>query len=262
MRWTKLRPIQVEAIHEIFDGDGDLIIAARTAAGKTEAAFLPILSRMLSEPARGVRAVYVGPLKALINDQFSRLEDLCREAEVPVHKWHGDVAASPKRRLLEHPSGVLLITPESIESLFVNHPHRLPEVFASLSFIVIDELHSFIGTEAGAQLRSLLCRLAKKSRLPVRRVGLSATFGSDMSAVRHWLRSSQPDSVRVIEDSTTKPIQLRIAGYLRHSASKDDDRKLDGIERLTSLAGELGERRLRCIPRQDRVDLRQHQVRY
>ena len=147
MRWTKLRQIQVDAIHEVFDGDGDLIIAARTAAGKTEAAFLPILSRMLSEPARGIRAVYVGPLKALINDQFSRLEDLCREAEIPVHKWHGDVSSSPKRRLLEHPSGVLLITPESIESLFVNHAHRLPEVFAALAFIVIDELHSFIGTE-------------------------------------------------------------------------------------------------------------------
>ena len=130
MRWTKLRPIQVEAIHEIFDGTGDLIIAARTAAGKTEAAFLPILSRMLSEPAAGIRAIYVGPLKALINDQFSRLEELCREAEIPVHKWHGDVSSSPKRRLLEHPSGVLLITPESIESLFVNHAHRLADVFS------------------------------------------------------------------------------------------------------------------------------------
>src|SRR5258708_37459721 len=97
MRWTKLRQIQVDAIHEIFDGDGDLIIAARTAAGKTEAAFLPILSRVLSEPAQGVRAVYVGPLKALINDQFSRLEALCRAAEIPGHKWHGDRACSPTR---------------------------------------------------------------------------------------------------------------------------------------------------------------------
>ena len=98
MRWTRLRPIQVEAIHEIFDGTGDLIIAARTAAGKTEAAFLPILSQLLSDPAPGVRVVYAGPLKALINDQFSRLEELCEHAEVPVHKWHGDVSSSAKRR--------------------------------------------------------------------------------------------------------------------------------------------------------------------
>src|SRR5271168_1449392 len=121
MRWTKLRPIQVDAIHEVFDGTGDLIIAARTAAGKTDAAFLPILSCMLEKPSSGIRAIYVGPLKALINDQFSRLEELCQEAEIAVHKWHGDVTAAPKRRMLEQPSGVLLITPESIESLFVNH---------------------------------------------------------------------------------------------------------------------------------------------
>jgi ATP-dependent helicase Lhr and Lhr-like helicase len=175
MRWTKLRQIQVDAIHEVFDGSGDVIIAARTATGKTEAAFLPILSHMLEKPSSGIRAIYVGPLKALINDQFSRLAVLCTEAEIAVHKWHGDVSPGPKRRMLEQPSGVLLITPESIESLFVNHPHRLELVFPSLAFIVIDELHSFIGTERGAHLRSLISRLAAKSRGPVRRAGLSAT---------------------------------------------------------------------------------------
>jgi ATP-dependent helicase Lhr and Lhr-like helicase len=216
MQWTKLRPIQVDAIHEVFDGTGDLIIAARTAAGKTEAAFLPILSRMLAEPSRGVRAVYVGPLKALINDQFSRLEELCREAEIPVHKWHGDVAAAPKRRFLEHPSGVLLITPESIESLFVNHSHRLPEVFAALSYIVIDELHSFIGTERGAHLRSLISRLGAKSRESVRRAGLSATFGDDKAAVCRWLRPAAPESVRIIESTAEqKSIQLKIYGHFK-----------------------------------------------
>jgi ATP-dependent Lhr-like helicase len=215
MQWTKLRPIQVDAIHEVFDGDGDLIIAARTAAGKTEAAFLPILSRLLAEPATGVRAIYVGPLKALINDQFSRLEVLCQEAEIPVHKWHGDVAATPKRRLLEQPSGVLLITPESIESLFVNHPHRLAGVFSRLTYVVIDELHSFIGTERGAHLRSLISRLASKSREPVRQVGLSATFGTDIAGVCRWLRPTAPDGVKIIEDPEKKAIHLKILGFLR-----------------------------------------------
>ena len=148
MRWTKLRQIQVDAIHEVFDGSKDLIIAARTAAGKTEAAFLPIFSQIVERPARGIRVIYVGPLKALINDQFSRLELLCKETEIPVHKWHGDVSRSAKKKLLEWPAGVLLITPESIESLFVNHPHELTKLFANLDYIVIDELHSFIGTES------------------------------------------------------------------------------------------------------------------
>ncbi len=215
MQWTKLRPIQVDAIHEVFDGDGDLIIAARTAAGKTEAAFLPILSRIVAEPATGVRGIYVGPLKALINDQFSRLEMLCREAEIAVHKWHGDVSSSAKRHLLERPAGVLLITPESIESLFVNHSQRLGGLFSNLAFVVIDELHSFIGTERGAHLRSLLCRVADKSRERVRRVGLSATFGAEIDGVCQWLRPTAPKTVSIIEDPEKKSIQLRILGFLR-----------------------------------------------
>ena len=239
MRWTKLRQIQVEAIHEVFDGTGDLIIAARTAAGKTEAAFLPILSHILGEPSSGVRAIYVGPLKALINDQFSRLEELCQEAEIPVHKWHGDVSSSAKRRLLENPSGILLITPESIESLFVNHPHRLTEVFPHLAFIVIDELHSFIGTERGAHLRSLISRLAIKSREPVRRAGLSATFGAEIEGVRRWLRPSNPEAVHVIEDPEKKSIQLRILGYLQPSRPKKPGAGDGENDDATPLGGEL-----------------------
>ena len=239
MRWTKLRSIQVDAIHWVFDGNGDLIIAARTAAGKTEAAFLPIFSQVVGQPARGVRVVYAGPLKALINDQFRRLEELCQEAEIPVHKWHGDVSRSAKRKLLEEPSGVLLITPESIESLFVNHPHKLSELFVNLDYIVIDELHSFIGTERGAHLRSLIHRLASKSRREVRHLGLSATLGSEIGAVRRWLRPSSPDAVRVIEDPEKKPIKLRIQGYLRHGCPEKRHKEMQDAELDERLAGEL-----------------------
>lgn len=213
MKWTQLRPIQVEAIHEVLDGRGDLVISARTAAGKTEAAFLPIVSRIVASPQTGVRAIYAGPLKALINDQFRRLEELCAIAEVPVHKWHGDVGPAAKMRLRESPSGILLITPESIESLFVNHPECLATVFARLGFVVIDEMHSFLGTERGAHLKSLISRLAAKSVEPVRRVGLSATLG-DNDAARRWLRPSDPDGVHLIRDeSDEKVVRLRVYGY-------------------------------------------------
>ena len=93
MRWPSLRPVQEDAIHEILGGEADVLISAQTAAGKTEAAFLPILSRMYENPAGSVQTLYVGPLKALINDQFRRLERLCQRAEIPVHRWHGDVDA-------------------------------------------------------------------------------------------------------------------------------------------------------------------------
>jgi len=97
MKWTTLRPIQVDAIHAVLGGAGHLIISAMTAGGKTEAAFLPILSEIVEDYTGSIRALYVGPLKALINDQFRRLEELCEHAEIPVHKWHGDT----RRR---HPS--------------------------------------------------------------------------------------------------------------------------------------------------------------
>jgi len=216
MRWTKLRQVQVDAIHEVLDGHGDLIIAARTAAGKTEAAFLPILSQIVDDSHGSVRAVYAGPLKALINDQFLRLERLCELSEVPVHKWHGDVGQAARKRLLEQPSGILLITPESIESLFINHPHRLTTLFPRLEYFVVDEAHSFLGNERGAHLRSLMTRLSEKSREPVRRLGLSATLGDPAAAMR-WLRPNEPERVCLLEDKESKGIRLRLSAYLRPS---------------------------------------------
>jgi ATP-dependent helicase Lhr and Lhr-like helicase len=239
MSWSELRQIQVDAIHEVFDGAEDIIISARTASGKTEAAFLPVLSTLLEEPSSGVRALYVGPLKALINDQFSRLDELCQEAEIPVHKWHGDVSSGAKRRLLEKPAGVLLITPESIESLFVNHSDRIPGVFRNLSFIVIDELHSFLGTERGAHLRSLTTRLAAKAQCPVRRIGLSATLGEELQAACRWLCPTDPTAVRMIVGSETKSVRLNIAGYLVRGRPQLADPTNDALELPNDDGGSL-----------------------
>jgi Lhr-like helicase len=147
MGWKSLRPLQVNTIHAILGGGGHVILSAATASGKTEAAFLPILSRIAQEPRGSVRAMYLGPLKALINDQFGRVEELCTHLEVPVYHWHGDVSAKEKAQLVEQPGGVLLITPESLESLFVNRSQYLSRLFGGLRFVVIDELHSFLDNE-------------------------------------------------------------------------------------------------------------------
>ena len=101
MGWTELRLIQEHAIYEIFNSDKNLIISAETASGKTEAAFLPLLSQIVERKERGVSTIYVGPLKALINDQFERLEDLCKLTEIPVFKWHGDVSSNAKTNFLK-----------------------------------------------------------------------------------------------------------------------------------------------------------------
>jgi ATP-dependent helicase Lhr and Lhr-like helicase len=221
MRWTVLRPIQEEAIRALYTTDKNLIISAKTASGKTEAAFLPILSQIVERRGVGVSAIYVGPLKALINDQFQRLEKLCELSEIPVFKWHGDVGSSGKAKFLNNPSGVLLITPESIESLFVNHPDELSRLFGSLSFIVIDEMHSFIGSERGAHLKSLLSRVIHKSPKSVRLIGLSATFG-DPELAKMWLIPRNPDSIAIISDpDEQKEVEYLVRGYTLEKPSKE-----------------------------------------
>ncbi|AYO00079.1 DEAD/DEAH box helicase [Pseudomonas sp. LTGT-11-2Z] len=212
--WTSLRDAQEWAVPALVGADRDVIIAASTAAGKTEAAFLPILTNLLhdSEPAGAV--LYISPLKALINDQWDRLSRLCERLELPVVAWHGDVAASKKQRFLKSPEGILLITPESLEALFVNRGSSLPGAFQNLRYIVVDELHAFIGSERGKQLQSLMQRVEIVVGRALPRVGLSATLG-EMSLARKFLRPVRPDDITVIESkSSGQELQVQVRGYI------------------------------------------------
>lgn len=225
MGWTQLRPLQVRAIQQIMWSEVPVVLAAATASGKTEAAFLPILSRIADQPHGAVRVIYIGPLKALINDQFARIEELCGYREVPVFRWHGDVSISHKEKLVKSPGGVLLITPESLESLFVNRSQYLLALFGGLRFIVIDELHSFLDNERGLHLRSLLSRVAPLVQTPggARPVALSATIG-DFSVARRFVSPDQPDRVALIDDrAADKEIKLRIHGYRAKVAAEEDE---------------------------------------
>jgi len=213
-QWDELRPLQMEAIHAVLDAEDHVILAAATASGKTEAAFLPILSLLAAEPLNSVQALYVSPLKALINDQFRRLEDLCAHAEIPVHRWHGDVSAAEKQHLRKSPGGVLLITPESLESQFINHDRHLARIYANLRFVVIDELHAFIDNVRGIHLRSLLARVAIAAGVAPRRIGLSATLG-DFAAAKEFLCADAPCDVRLLEDKTSsKELRLGLKAYV------------------------------------------------
>jgi ATP-dependent helicase Lhr and Lhr-like helicase len=214
--WRELRDAQEAAITPILAGDVDVLISAATASGKTEAAFLPICSVLTGIPAAGpgIGVVYVSPLKALINDQWSRLEELCELLEIPVHRWHGDVAGARKQRVLNDPRGVLLITPESLEALFALRGTKIRGLFGTLRYVVIDELHSFIGTERGAQLQSLLHRLELAVRRRVPRVGLSATLG-DMADAAEYLRPRHGAQVSLITSTAdTQELRLQLRGYV------------------------------------------------
>ena len=242
--WTSLHDAQELAIGPILDGDRDVIIAAATAAGKTEAAFLPILSTLAttadrSAPAErnpwtahdpwaepeakasvGVQVLYLSPLKALINDQFQRLEQLCERVGIAVHRWHGDVSGSSKQKTLADPSGVLLITPESLEAMFVIRGTQVPGLLAGVRYIVVDELHSFLATPRGAQLQSLMSRVELAIRRRPPRIGLSATLG-DMTQAGRFLHPADPERVVVVESkSDGRELQLQLRGYVENPPPK------------------------------------------
>ncbi|RVC49455.1 DEAD/DEAH box helicase, partial [Mesorhizobium sp. M00.F.Ca.ET.038.03.1.1] len=159
--------------------------------------------------------LYVSPLKALINDQHRRLESLCEGSGVLLHKWHGDVSADAKTRARKRPSGVVLITPESLEALLVRRGGEVAQMFSRLDAVVIDELHAFIGTERGMQLQSILNRIeVATARDRIDRIGLSATLG-DLSLAAEALRPGKGASVTIVEGKDEgNGVRLQIRGYL------------------------------------------------
>ena len=184
--WQDLRAVQLAAARVIFETDKNLLITSSTASGKTEAAFFPILSLMSEDMPASVGALYIAPLKSLINDQFSRLDELLDLTGIPVFHWHGDVAQSHKAKLLKEPQGILQITPESLESMLMNRSNDLVRLFGDLRFIVIDEIHTLTGTDRGNQIICQLVRLARLIGHTPRRIGLSATIG-DAALAAEWL---------------------------------------------------------------------------
>lgn len=204
-RWEELRPIQHAAISKILLTNENYILASRTASGKTEAAFLPILSKTDFDEA-GVQVLYISPLKALINDQFVRVEELCKYLDVPVTKWHGEANRSAKTRLIKKPQGIVLITPESLEAMLVNRPFNVKHLFGNVKFVVIDEIHSFIGTDRGAQLKSIISRLRNPTSSPFRIIGLSATIGDYGEAKRF---TGNETGTKVLLDQNTKEVEAQ-----------------------------------------------------
>ncbi len=213
--WTNLHDIQEQAIEPILKRNTDIVISSATASGKTEAAFLPIASYLIQNPSNCYQVLYISPLKALINDQARRIEELCEPFGIQITAWHGDISASKKRNSIKKPSGILLITPESIESLFINHGSALDNAFSRLCYIVIDEFHSFIGTERGCHLQSLIHRLDNiKNEKNIPRIALSATLG-DIDSIRSYLRPGCGYPYKPIKSSTlVSDIKLQVKGYL------------------------------------------------
>ena len=222
--WADLRDIQKKAIEPVLSGKSDIVISASTAAGKTEAAFLPACSAIAGE-TDGFGILYLSPLKALINDQYRRLEGICDMLDMKVTPWHGESSQSKKRDAKRYPEGILLITPESLESRLVLDSRWVRASFESLKYIIIDEYHCFIGSERGAHLQSLMHRLENllgRQRSPIPRVALSATLGN-MAAVMDFLRPNSDFPSLLITGSGGLDPKLQVQGYISRILDEPGD---------------------------------------
>ncbi len=221
--WDELRDIQMDAAETIFKTDSNLLLSSSTASGKTEAAFFPIIANVIKDESavNSVSVLYIAPLKSLINDQFSRLEELLDMTGIPLTHWHGDVGASHKSALLKEPRGILQITPESLEAMLMKRPNDIPRLFGSLRFAVIDEIHSLIGTDRGNQVICLLSRISALIGYSPRRIGLSATIG-DLALAAEWLGAgSKRDAV--VPEPKMMPIKWRLG--MEHFYIQDPNEK-------------------------------------
>jgi len=242
-KWEELRGIQIAACEVIFDSDDNLLLSSGTASGKTEAAFLPVLTELHNNPSKTVGVMYISPLKALINDQFKRLEQLLIDSNIPVTKWHGDASQTKKDELVKNPEGLLQITPESLESLITNKRGACLQLFSDLRFVIIDEVHHFMRDTRGIQLLCVLERLQNLTGIIPRRIGLSATMG-DLQMAAAWLNTgTERNCAAPVTDEGKKRVRIHVERFVNY-ADKRDLEERDGSGNVISVSegGDIGNR--------------------
>lgn len=194
--WSGLRDVQALAVDAYLAG-ANLVVLAPTAGGKTEAAFFPVISRMLTEDWAGLSVLYVSPIRALLNNQQPRLHRYFGLVGRRAACWHGDTAAGERRGVLVDPPDCLLTTPESLEAILVSTRIDHREFFRGVRAVVVDELHAFAGDDRGWHLLSVLSRIRRLAGRDLQRVGLSATVGNPAEML-DWLSSGSGRERRVI----------------------------------------------------------------
>lgn len=219
--WRELRPLQDRAIVPILDGRHVLLLAP-TAGGKTEAAFFPALSRLLTENWTGLSVIYVCPLKALLNNLHLRLQQYCQWAGRSCALWHGDISQGTKAKVLKEAPDILLTTPESLEVMLISSRVDKRAFFGNLRMVIVDELHAFAGDDRGWHLLSVLERLTRIAGREIQRIGLSATIGNPQ-ALLDWLAghcTGNRELVVIPAASTIRQeVQVDYVGSLENAAT-------------------------------------------
>ena len=221
--WSSWRDVQERSFEVLFDTDAHLLISAGTSSGKTEAAMLPVITMLNEGPSDGIGALYIGPTKALIDDQFVRIDRFLRDSRIPVTGWHGDIQQTSKDRMREHPEGILQITPESLQGVVCGGYGLLRRMFSDLRFVVIDEVHAFMGSDRGLQLLCELDMIERIAGCSPRRIGLSATL-SDLPAAKEWLGAGASRDVIAVSSPGDASGRVGIK-HFTIPADKDDRKR-------------------------------------
>ncbi len=229
-RWTGFREIQNLTFDAFYSTDDHILISASTSSGKTEAAMFPVIGSLYNNPPSTVGALYIGPLKALIDDQFQRMGPVLGESELKITGWHGDIARSSKEKLLREPSGILQITPESLQNILSYTPEEVERLFGELRFVIIDEVHAFMDSDRGLQLLCCLQRLEALAHCSPRRIGLSATI-ADREDAAEWLNADTGRHVSIIYD----PAGSKRSISIRYNAFPKHNEETEGVERKKAI---------------------------
>ena len=251
--WTVLRPVQEEAGEAILDGKNAVVLAP-TAGGKTEAAMFPVLANLVAEPSKteSVRAIYIAPIKALLNNQAERLGLYTEMVGLERFLWHGDVGPTERKHFLREPTDLLMTTPESLEVMLVSQKVPTAKLFTDLRYVIIDEVHAMAGVDRGAHLMSVLERIARFTDNDVQRIGLSATVGNP-DAILEWLKGTSKREGVVIDPPkppASRKLMVHLDASVGHLADRAAEKATVG-RRSAPRAARPGSRRPPC-PQADR----------
>ncbi len=224
---------QIRSIPQILEGKNVLLIAP-AGTGKTEAAFLPVLHQILLSQTRerGIKVVYITPLRALNRDMLERLEWWCRALDLRISVRHGDTAARERRAQALIPPDVLITTPETLQIFLMGR--RLSQHLRSVRWVIVDEVHELADNKRGVQLALTLERLRKLKGGEFQLIGLSATIGSPQEVARFLAGVGR--SCEIVDVSVARDLKLDIS---YPTATKRDERLASELYTYSPVAARL-----------------------